>query len=58
MSPFTQSLSSAQIPILELFHIFPLLKFSSFLTLAKIEQFSKACYKVRAGNIVPLFEEK
>jgi hypothetical protein len=58
MSPFAQSLCQAQISILEIFHIFLRLKFSPFLILAKIEHFSKASYKVRAGNIVPLFEEK
>jgi hypothetical protein len=41
MSLFGQSLCQTQISILELLHIFLWLKFSSFLTLAKIELFLK-----------------
>jgi hypothetical protein len=58
MSPFAQSLCQTQISILEIYHMFLWLKFSPSLTLAKIEHFSKVSFKVRAGNIVPLFEEK
>ena len=41
MSPFAQSLRQAQTLILKILNVFLWLKFSPFLTLNKIEHFSK-----------------